>query len=147
VFPSQIVAYPAVAGAATTIGAACYYNASGNAALSDASAAGTAKFDGIVLEAVSSGYGITLLRCGIMAGFDLSNLAYGAPVYLSDTAGALAETAGSVEVIVGYVVPLSDPDRTKVLLVCADAGVSASLASILATLADHESRIYALESA
>jgi hypothetical protein len=118
VFPENAEIYPAIAAVAMAIGKACYFNTSGNAALSDGSAAGTAHFDGLALEAAGAGFGISLLKRGIVAGFNLSGLAYGASVYLSDTdTGILADAAGTVSVAVGKVVPLSDADRTKVLFI------------------------------
>lgn len=61
---------------------------------------------GLTLRAVKAGYGVTVLRSGIMDGWDLSALAYDAPVYLSDTAGGLLATAaGTVTVVIGRVVP------------------------------------------
>lgn len=61
---------------------------------------------GITLRAVKAGYGVTVVRNGILDGFDLSALAYDAPLYLSDTAGGiLATAAGTVSLVVGRVVP------------------------------------------
>jgi hypothetical protein len=62
------------------------------------------------------GLGVTILRRGFLDGFDLSSLAYDAPVYLSDTDGRLADGAGTVSVVVGRVVPgfavgLNSPDK------------------------------------
>jgi hypothetical protein len=53
----------------------------------------------------ATGLGVTIIRHGILDGFDLSALDYDAPVYLSDTDGALSSTAGTVERIVGRVIP------------------------------------------
>lgn len=50
---------------------------------------------------------ITILKKGILwLGDALDGLTFGATVYLSDTDGALADAAGTVEKIVGTVVPL-----------------------------------------
>ena len=49
----------------------------------------------------------TVIRKGVIDGYDLSGLAYDAPVYLSDTDGALADAAGTVSVVVGRVIPAS----------------------------------------
>lgn len=48
---------------------------------------------------------VTAIRKGVIDGYDLSGLAYDAPVYLSDTDGALADAAGTVSVVVGRVIP------------------------------------------
>ena len=48
---------------------------------------------------------VTAIRKGVVDGYDLSALAYDAPVYLSDTDGTLADAAGTVSVVVGRVIP------------------------------------------
>lgn len=105
------------ASSAPTYGQAVFLNSSGVATLSDGSAAGTAICDGIIVEI--QGRGATILSRGLLYGFNLSALAYGAPVYISDTAGALGGDAGdaTVDIIVGKVWRLSDKDATKVLFI------------------------------
>ena len=51
----------------------------------------------------ATGLGITVIRKGVVDGFDLSALDYGAALYLSDTDGAIADTPGTVPVKIGYV--------------------------------------------
>jgi len=62
---------------------------------------------------------IGVMKRGILdIGNALSAVAYGATVFLSDTDGTLADTAGTVSTIVGYVIPgfgSTTPD--KLLLV------------------------------
>lgn len=62
---------------------------------------------------------ITRMKRGVLdVGNALSALGYGAPVYVSDTDGTLADAAGTVTLIVGYVMPAwgnTTPD--KLLLV------------------------------
>lgn len=106
-----------VAGAAITAGQVVYRNASSKADLADASAAGTAGARGIALRTVGAGAPVTICTEGELYGFDLSAQAYDAPIYLSDTAGALADAAGTVSVAVGNVSSLTDKDLTKVLFV------------------------------
>lgn len=53
----------------------------------------------------ATGLGVTIVRHGVLDGFDLSGLNYDAPVYLSDTDGALSTSAGTVEKVVGRVIP------------------------------------------
>jgi predicted RecA/RadA family phage recombinase len=62
------------------------------------------KFFGIALRSVAAGEAVTALRRGILDGFDLSGLNFGATVYLSDTDGSISGTAGTKAVTVGYVV-------------------------------------------
>lgn len=54
-----------------------------------------------------AGQPVTVIKKGVIDGFDLSGLAYDAPVYLSDTDGALDTAAGTVSVVVGRVIPAS----------------------------------------
>ena len=92
--------------AAFTKGQAGYVvAASGMMNLADASAAGTAQFEGIALEAGAIGQTISFLRAGEMEGFTISGLNWDVLLYLSNTAGALADAAGTVTVVVGKVAP------------------------------------------
>lgn len=103
-------------GVAVTKGQAVYVvAATGLLALADASAAGTAQFDGIALEAGAIGQVITVVQGGEMEGFTITGLDFDALAFLSNTAGALADAAGAVTVPVGRVVPITDPTPTKVL--------------------------------
>lgn len=63
------------------------------------------KFWGIATRSVAAGEALTGLRRGVLDGFDLSGLNYGATVYLSDTDGRISGTAGTKAVTVGYVIP------------------------------------------
>lgn len=81
----------AIAAVEITAGQAFYFNSSGKAALVDANALATAKFDGISVRHVAAGQEFTYYDAGELAGFDLSGLAYRQKVYLSATAGALAD--------------------------------------------------------
>lgn len=64
-----------------------------------------ARFLGIALKSVAAGEAVTVLRRGVIEGFNLSSLAYDAPVYLSNTDGAIDTAAGTVSVVVGRVIP------------------------------------------
>lgn len=82
--------------------------------LAQATASGVGGFRGVALETnVASGV-ISMLRRGIMAGYDLSGMNYDDRIYLSDTAGRFADTAGTITITVGRVVGMSDPGKTKV---------------------------------
>lgn len=83
------------------------YHTDGTVTPANGSSAGEAGFEGIAtVESDRVGQAITVLREGIVdVGEALAALAIGAPVYLSDTDGTLADTAGTVSVVVGRVVP------------------------------------------
>lgn len=104
--------YEAASGVSLALGDAVYFDSSGNLVKSNAGAGGTAKFAGIVVGII--GQGISVCHGGQIVGFDLSALAYGASVYLSDTAGKLGSTAGTTSVVAGKVVPVNG---TKALLI------------------------------
>lgn len=119
VHPEHSIIFPYITAVAVDAGQAVYINSAGKVALADANGSGTSGFRGIALESCAAGQVVSVLAQGALYGYDLSGLDYDAPVYLSDTAGALA-TAGSVAgdtVVVGRVMPLTDKDLTKVLWV------------------------------
>jgi hypothetical protein len=66
-----------------------------------------ANFQGIAtIESDRVGKAITVVRDGLLdVGNALADMTIGDPVYLSDTDGTLATTAGTVSTIVGRVVP------------------------------------------
>lgn len=110
--------YDIVPAVALSAGQAIQFNANGKAALADANAgSGAEKARGLVLGSVGIGQGVSYVLRGRVTGFDLSGLAYGALVYLSDTAGELSDTPSTTNAVpVGRVVPLSDGGTpTKVL--------------------------------
>jgi hypothetical protein len=59
---------------------------------------------GIAINRAAAGEAVTVLRRGILDGYDFSQ-AYDAAIYLSDTDGRLGDTAGTVSTVVGRVVP------------------------------------------
>lgn len=69
----------------------------------DATDATKGRAVGLVTAAVKAGHPVTVLKKGVVDGFDLSGLDYGASVFLSDTPGALADAAGTQNVKVGFV--------------------------------------------
>ena len=81
--------------------------ANGKLTKANGSSAGEARILGVVVGGVANIAGMpqTAIRKGVVDGYDLSGLAYDAPVYLSDTDGALADAAGTVSVVVGRVIP------------------------------------------
>src|SRR5688500_10885743 len=112
--------YPFVAGEALTAGHAVYFNSSGKVVKASAAAAGTAKVAGIALQTVGSGQTVDVLKLGQLEGLTLTALAYGAKVYLSDTAGGLDTAAGTVSKVIGSVVPTSEQGSNKLLYVVSD---------------------------
>lgn len=62
-------------------------------------------FVGILLTGGIAGESASAIFGGKVAGFDLSALAFGAPVYASDTDKTLGTTVGTVSTIVGRVYP------------------------------------------
>ncbi len=116
VFPIKARIHTGIAAAAIEAGQVVYIDSSGDVDLADASAAGTATARGIALESAGAGQAIDFCERGWLFGFTLSQ-AYSAAIYLSDTAGDLADAVGTVTVLVGRVVAMTDKARTKVLAV------------------------------
>lgn len=117
-----VLQYTGVAGEAITAGAPVYIDGTtGKFLNSDANGSGTVDVFGIAVRTVAAGQPLTVVRIGLVDGYDLAGLSYGAPVYLSNTVGRIADAAGSSDVRIGTVVPAfgqalgSSPD--KVLLV------------------------------
>ena len=95
-----------VAGVAITAGQVIRPHATtGLWALSDANNAADINNSYIATKTVAAGMGLTGLKRGVLDGFDLSGLNYGVSVFISDTAGALADAAGSNSRIAGQVIP------------------------------------------
>jgi hypothetical protein len=71
------------------------------------SSAGEAAVRGIACNSGTlAGATVTVMKRGLLdVGVALDAMAYGAPVYLSNTDGTLDTAAGTVSTIVGYVVP------------------------------------------
>jgi hypothetical protein len=95
------------AAGAINAGTPVYLDANGKFVAGDASAAGTAGVIGVSIQTVTNANEtITVVRNGwIDMGAALDALAMNASVYLSDTAGATADAAGTVSKVVGTVVP------------------------------------------
>lgn len=120
ILPATADIVDGIAGVAVTAGQAVYWDANGRLVLSNASAAGTAKFAGIALNSVGANQAVSVLKRGYLGGYAVTSLAYGAKLYLSNTAGAVDDAAGTVSVVIGAVVPMSDHSRTKVAYFEAD---------------------------
>lgn len=87
-------------------GTPVFVDSDGEWAKADASAAGTAKFYGILVKNGKAGQYRTAIAKGIVDGFDFDSQSYGAAVYLSDTEGALADAAGTVSFKIGEIIPV-----------------------------------------
>ncbi len=123
VWPEQAEIKACKAAADLTAGNSLHTDANGKMNKSDANGSSPAnRFRGIALQTVKAGQTFDNLIEGYIQGYDLSGLAYDAPVYVSDTAGALADAAGTTSLLVGRVVPLNDKDKTKILRVTGWAG-------------------------
>lgn len=81
--------------------------ATGKFTKANATTAPEARIYGIATGGLAntSGQPVTAIKKGVIDGYDLSGLNYDAPVYLSDTDGALDTAAGTVSVVVGRVIP------------------------------------------
>jgi len=120
VYPEQAEIVQMIAAAAITAGQAVYTVAStGKAGIADANDSGKEQFRGIALNAAAAGGGVSVLKKGHVYGFTLSGN-YDSAAYLSNTAGALADAAGTMTVNCGRVVGLPEANATKVLYVEAD---------------------------
>lgn len=117
VFPDEAEIYSFIAAATITKGLPLYITSAGKVDIADANGSGTDLFCGIALEGGGAGQAISVLKRGHVYGYTLTSQAYAAPIYVSNTVGTLADAAGSTSLLVGHVVPLSNPSLTKVLYV------------------------------
>lgn len=83
------------------------YHTDGTVTPANGTDATEGNFQGIAtIESDRVGQAITVVRDGLLdLGNALGDVAIGAPIYLSDTDGQIATSAGTVSVIVGRVVP------------------------------------------
>jgi hypothetical protein len=111
-------AWTLIAGATITRGQAVAINATtGKAVVADASTGAANNVRGIALNGAAAGEAVTIMTHGSLYGFTLAGN-YDSAAYLSNTAGALADAAGDVSVVVGRVRPMHDgATPTKVLYV------------------------------
>lgn len=110
--------YDYIAGVAIDAGQAVYFNTTtGKLAIADASADATAQARGIALRSVAAGQVVSVMKRGIIAGFDLTSQSYDDRIFLSDTAGDLADAAGTVTVPCGRVISRPDASLTKALYI------------------------------
>lgn len=120
IYPESDEVFDLVKAAATTLtkGQGVYVNTSGLAVATDANAgSGAQAVKGIVIGV--RGNAVSVMKRGWLEGMGVSGLAYGAKVYLSDTAGALADAPSATNPVqVGVVMPLPNhPTLTKALYI------------------------------
>lgn len=125
IFPRFAEIYSMIAAETITAGQVVYQTSAGKAGVADANAAGKQQARGIALCGGGAGQVIDVLKKGHVAGFTLPQ-AYDAQLFLSDTAGAIADAAGTMSVPIGRVIAMSDPSLTKVVYVEADWDVQRS---------------------
>lgn len=117
VFPEKAVEFPAVAAAAIAKGDLVYFTSAGKVDVADGNGSGTTAPCGVAMNAAGANGAVSVLKEGHVYGWTVSSLANWDPVYMSNTAGALGDSAGGTSVIVGRVVPLSNSAKTKVLYI------------------------------
>lgn len=113
--PTKAVLFDGIATETLTKGQALYQTTSGKFGIADANVANKQQVRGIALQDAGAGQGVTMLIKGACYGFTLTSQSYDDPVFLSDTAGSLADAAGTLEVPVGVVTSLADSSLTKVI--------------------------------
>ena len=109
-----------IAAEAITAGQPVYQTSAGKAGIADGNVSGKEQVRGIALKDTGIGKPCPILKRGFLSGYVLSGVAYDGICYLSDTAGKLADAAGTKTVNIGRVVAMTDPDLTKILYVVAD---------------------------
>lgn len=119
--PGTDEVYDFIAAATITAGQALYVDSNGRVNLADANGSGTLQFCGIALAGSRLGQAVSVLKRGYIGGFTISGLNYWAQLFVSNTAGALADAAGGTSILGGRIVPLTDGNtRTKALYIEAD---------------------------
>jgi hypothetical protein len=114
VFPSEAEVYDFVAAVAVTRGQLLYQTAAGLAGLADGNDSGTTQPIGLALNDAAAGQAVSVFKKGHLAGFTLTSINPGTKVFISNTAGAVADAVATLVQPIGQVVVLSDkPDYTK----------------------------------
>jgi len=118
--PHSDLVFDFIAAEAITAGQPVYLNSAGKVAVSDANIAGKQRVNGIALKSVAASQATSVLVKGHLAGFALSGVAYDGALWLSDTAGSLADAPGTQSIRVGRVTSLPDKSFSKLLYVDCD---------------------------
>lgn len=77
----------------------------GKFTLANGTTAPEARIYGVATRTVAAGEAVTAIRKGVFDGFDLDSQSYDDEIFLSNTDGTLADTAGTVSTSVGRVIP------------------------------------------
>jgi hypothetical protein len=117
--PDKAIVHSFIATETITAGQVVYMTTAGKVGVADANVANKQQARGIALNGGGAGQAIDVLKEGRIAGYTLSSQTYDDPVFLSDTAGVVADSVGTLTVPLGLVVPMSDADLTKVLSITA----------------------------
>ena len=120
VYPEKAEIFDFVAAATITAGQALYQDSAGKVNIADANGSGTLQFRGIALNGGGAGQAISVLKKGHCYGFTVTSQSYDAALFLSNTAGSLADAAGATSINCGRVVSLPDSSLTKVVYIEAD---------------------------
>lgn len=115
VFPQNCEILSVKLAETVTEGQTAYQLTAGTFGLSDANAAGKQQFRGIFLDPGGAGQTVRVLKRGHLYGFSVSGLNGDAVLYQSDTAGDMADSAGTMTVVCGRVFVLTD--ATKVVYI------------------------------
>jgi len=118
IYPDKCEIVDIIAAAAVTAGQAIYFDTTGKGNVADANGSGTLQFRGLALRAAGIGQVFPLLKRGHCEGFAVSAVNCDSALYLSDTAGSIATSAGSTSINVGRVVAM--PEGTRVVYIEAD---------------------------
>ena len=108
VFPQKAQVFDMIAAVALTAGDIVYMTTAGKADLADGDSAATTVQTGVALNSCGAGAAVSVLKSGHCAGWALSGLAYGAPVYFSATAGDAYDTTVGAGKVLGIVVALPE---------------------------------------
>lgn len=102
----SIVQLDGVAGEAITPGAPVRYDTNGAFVNGNATSTTENAIQGIATgkAAIAAGMPMTVIRVGVLDGFDFSSQAYGAPIFVSETDARLADASGTTIVVAGHVI-------------------------------------------
>jgi hypothetical protein len=95
-----------------TPGQPLFFDSNGKGQLADANASGERQARCLTLEAALTNQSISCLKRGFVEGFTLTDQSFDDPIFLSDTVGVLADSAGTVTVPVGLVGPIAKDSST-----------------------------------
>jgi len=115
VYPDKDEVFPVQLAATVTAGQVGYQTTSATFGLADANGSGTIQARGVFLEGGAAGAWVPFMKRGWLYGYTVSSLNGDALLYLSVTAGALADATGGTNVVCGLIMQTSN--ATKVVYV------------------------------